>query len=245
MEIDIESLERATLDAVAPTTVKPLAGWLVPFDHTTIGRAISAVPLSHDHIDTSSLAEIESEYLQRGYRAQFRVADVVGLNNVHRALREHGYLPHQPTLTMVGKVGDWPQRNADWSVQINQRPTEGWKSVYLSKDFDPVDGANRVRALSRSTCLVYTHLIDDSGPIAAGTASFGRGWLGLHGFRTVTRMRGRGCARSLIAELGRVAVLRRITRCFLQVEKENAPAIHLYGSLGFQTAWLYHYWRKP
>jgi hypothetical protein len=47
MEIDIESLERATLDAVAPETVESLPGWLFPIDRTTIGRAISAVPLRH------------------------------------------------------------------------------------------------------------------------------------------------------------------------------------------------------
>jgi hypothetical protein len=41
MEIDIESLERATLDAVAPATVESPAGRLLPFDETTIGRATS------------------------------------------------------------------------------------------------------------------------------------------------------------------------------------------------------------
>ena len=244
MEIDIESLERATLDAVAPATVKPFAGWLLPFDRTTIGRAISAVPLRHEHIDPSSPAEIESQYTRHGYKAQFRVADVVGLNRIHIALRERGYTPQQSTLTMVGSVGDWPQESVDWTVQLTQQPTEEWKAVYLSEDFDPVDGANRVLALSRSNCLIYAHLIDDSGPIAAGTASFSQGLVGLHGFRTITRMRGRGCATALIAALGRVAVSKRIQRCFLQVEEENAPAIHLYGSLGFQTTWRYHYWRK-
>jgi GNAT superfamily N-acetyltransferase len=92
---------------------------------------------------------------------------------------------------------------------------------------------------------MYAHLIDDSGPIAAGTASLSQGWLGLHGFRTVARMRRKGCARALIAELGRVALSKSIERCFLQVEEENAPAIQLYTNLGFQTAWRYHYWRKP
>ena len=105
MEIDIESLERATLDAVAPTNVTPFAGWLVPFNRTTIGRAISAVPLSHEHVDPSSILEIESQYAQHGYRAMFRVADLAGLSNVHKALRERGYAPHQPTLTALASLG--------------------------------------------------------------------------------------------------------------------------------------------
>jgi GNAT superfamily N-acetyltransferase len=245
MEIDIESLERATLDAVAPTTVESLPGWLVPFDSTAIGRAISAVPISHDRVDLAFVTEIESQYTVRGYKAQYRVADVIGLDRLHVALRERGYTPQQPTLTMVGNVTAWCQKSVVWTVQLSQLPSEEWKAVYLSDDFDLVDGANRVRALSRSNYLMYAHLTDNSGPIAAGTASFSQGWLGLHGFRTVARMRNKGCARSLIVELGRIALSNSIERCFLQVEEKNAPAIQLYASLGFQTAWRYHYWRKP
>jgi ribosomal protein S18 acetylase RimI-like enzyme len=56
-------------------------------------------------------------------------------------------------------------------------------------------------------------------------------------------MRGLGCARSLIAALGKLAASKGLERCFLQVEEENTPAIHLYSSQGFETAWRYHYWR--
>ena len=244
MEIDIESLERATLDAVAPASVESLADWLLPFDNTTIGRAISAVPLRHAHVDPSSIAEIELPFLQRGHQAQFRVADVAGLRSAHDALLEHGYSPQQPTLTMVGTVGEWTQAGTDWAPQLTRQASDEWKAVYLSEGFDALDGANRIRALSRSTCLVYAHITDDSGPIAAGTASFSQGWAGLHGLRTIPNMRGKGCAQAIIAALGKVAISKGIDRCFLQVEENNASAIQLYSRLGFQTAWRYFYWRK-
>ena len=244
MEIDIESLERATLDAVAPPVVESLAGWLIPIDSTTIGRAISAVPLRHDGTDTTLIGEIESLYKQRGHKAQFRIADVVGLTSLHTFLREHGYVPLQPTLTMVGRVSDWPQPWQAANVQLSLLPPEEWKRVYLSDSFDPLDGANRVRALSRSSSLVYAHLSDESGPAAAGAASFSQGWVGLHGLRTVTDARRKGYAQALIAALGTVAVSKGINRSFLQVEEGNLPAIDLYRRLGFQTAWRYHYWRR-
>jgi ribosomal protein S18 acetylase RimI-like enzyme len=244
MEIDIESLERATLDAVAPATVESLAGWLLPFDTTTIGRAISAVPLGHDHVGPASIAEVELRYIQRDYQAQFRVADVAGLRRTQDALREHGYSPQQPTLTMVGAVGGWAQARTNWAPQLTQQASDEWKAVYLSEGFDALDGANRIRALSRSTCLVYAHISNDSGPIAAGTASFSQGWAGLHGLRTIPNMRCKGCAQAIIAALGKVAVSEGFDRCFLQVEEDNASAIKLYSQLGFQTAWRYHYWRK-
>jgi ribosomal protein S18 acetylase RimI-like enzyme len=245
MTFDIESLERATLDAVAPPTVELFRDWLLPFDNTTIGRAISAVPLRHDDIDSASIAEIELRYKQRGYKAQFRVADVVGLVNTHDVLQERGYSPNQPTLTMVGNVGDFTKKSTNWTTQLARQTSDDWKAVYLSEGFDSLDGANRIRALSRSACLIYAHIADDSGPIAAGTASFSQGWASLHGLRTIANMRGKGCAQAIIATLGKVAISRKIERCFLQVEEHNTMAIQLYSHLGFQTAWRYHYWRKP
>lgn len=244
MHIDIESLERATLDAVGPAEIAALPGWLLPFDSSTVGRAISAVPLRHADLNPALVPQIEARYAQRGLKTQFRVADVPGLAALRHGLLEHGYTPQQPTLTLVGKVSTWPAVPAGTKVQLSTQPTQAWTSVYLSEDFDPVDGANRVRALSRGQCLVYASLSDASGAIAAGTAAFSQGWASLHGLRTVARERGKGCASTLIAALGQEAQTRKVERCFLQVEEGNAPAIRLYRSLGFQTAWLYHYWRK-
>lgn len=244
MDIDIDSLERATLDAVAPDAVGNLPGWLLPFDTTNVGRAISAVPLRHANMDMALIPEIESRYAQRGMHTQFRVADVPGLATLHEELRSRGYTAQRPTWTLVGTVDQWPLSQPGLALQLTTHPTETWASVYLSGDFDPVDGANRVRALSRSQCLVFASLSDASGAIAAGTAAFSRSWVSLHGMRTLARERGKGCASALIAALGQEALSRNVNRCFLQVEAENAPAISLYRSLGFQAAWLYHYWRK-
>ena len=244
MDTDIESLERATLDAVGPAEIEVLPDWLLPYDRSTVGRAISAVPLRHSDLDPILITEIVSRYVQRGLTAQFRIADVPGLATLQECLLVQGYTPQQPTLTLVGTVSAWPAMEAGANVQVSVQPTGAWTSVYLSADFDPVDGANRVRALSRGQCLVYASLSDGAGSIAAGAASFSQGWASLHGLRTVASARGKGCASALIAALGQEARERKVERCFLQVEAGNAPAIRLYRSLGFQTAWLYHYWRK-
>jgi ribosomal protein S18 acetylase RimI-like enzyme len=134
--------------------------------------------------------------------------------------------------------------SGDWPVQLTLQASEEWRAVYLTEGFDPVDGANRVRALSRSNYLVFAHISDEEGPIAAGTASFSHGWVGIHGLRTVSRLRNKGCARAIIAKLGEVATTRGMDQCYLQVEETNAPAISLYCRLGFLSTWRYHYWRK-
>lgn len=244
MDIDIESLERATLDAVAPAEVGALPSWLLPFDRSTVGRAISAVPLRHDGVPSDRVSTIEALYAERGLVAQFRIADVSGLATLQHELLCRGYTAQQPTLTLAGFVSRWPTALPECAAELSPYPTEAWESVYLSEDFDVVDGANRVRALSRSKCLVYASLSNTSGTIAAGTAAFSHGWVSLHGMRTVARERGKGHASALIAALGQEAQTRKMERCFLQVEEGNAPALHLYQSLGFQAVWRYHYWRK-
>ena len=70
---DIESLERATLDAVAPPAVEELDGWLLPFDRSTIGRAISAVPLRHDAGPVVVVQAMQARYAAHDLRAAFRV----------------------------------------------------------------------------------------------------------------------------------------------------------------------------
>ena len=45
---EVEAIERATAEAVAPEVVHELDGWVVPLDAGTIGRAKAAFPLRHD-----------------------------------------------------------------------------------------------------------------------------------------------------------------------------------------------------
>ena len=233
------------MDAVAPPAIETLPGWLLPFDTTSFGRAISAIPTGHQGMDTTLIGEIEARYQQRGSRVQFRIADVAGLQQVCDSLRERGYTPQQPTLTMAGNIPDWPKTRQGLTAHLSDQPTRDWSSVYLSEEFGPVDGANRVQALSRGQCLVYAWLIHESGAIAAGTASFRQGWASLHGMHTVARVSGRGHASTLMAALGAVALEINIQRCFLQVEEDNARATQFYRRFGFRTAWRYHCWRRP
>ena len=245
-DADIESLERATLDAVAPPSVEALPGWLLPFDQSTIGRAKSAVPLSHAAQDIHVVQTIVDLYSAHQLPAAFRVADVASLSGIHQELRRLGFTPQQPTLVQIGSA--WQMlgvvgAHTNTPVTVTEHPTAQWSAVYTAPGFDAIDGAHRVQALSRSATVVFASLADPLGPVAAGTASFSQGWASVHGMRTLERARGRGLAGYALAALAQQAIARGIDRLFLQVDEGNAPALALYQRAGFQTAWRYHYWR--
>jgi len=240
---DIASLERATLDAVAPQVVQEIEGWLLPFDASTIGRAKSAVPLRHQGLNANDIDTIEARYATRGLPAAFRLCDDWALSALHSTLVERGYRDNQPTLVQVANTQDILQMTANIPAQVDASPQPAWAAVYTAPGFDPVDGQHRIEALSRSHSAMYAHIKQGDRPVAAGVGAFSHGWASIHGMRTVVSQRGQGLARSILVALAQEAQQRDIKRFFLQVEEENADAIALYKKAGFQTAWRYHYWK--
>lgn len=239
---DIESLERATVQGVAPASMVEFNGWLVPLDDGAIQRGKSAVPLRHD-LDASALSEIEAVYWTAGLSPAFRVADKPGLRVVREALTDRGYVSGKPTIVEVGDV-DRLARLRDRPGDLLTTPDDAWGEVFLGPGFDPEDGASRVAALTRSPDAMYGCVREDGRTVAVGCVTFGHGWAGIHGMRTDAECRGRGLASQVLAALGRATQARGITRVFLQVEENNKDARSLYRKAGFQPVWPYRYWSR-
>ncbi|WP_293907142.1 GNAT family N-acetyltransferase [Phenylobacterium sp.] len=238
---DIESLERATVEGVAPAKVVEIGGWLVPLDDGAIGRAKSAVPLRHD-LDAAAIGDIEAAYWTEGLSPAFRVAEGPGLQAVREALARRAYVGGKPTVVKVGDVARLASLR-DTPGEILAEPDAAWGAVFLGEGFDPEDGASRVAALSRSPDAIYGLAKEDGRTVAVGVATFGHGWAGIHGMRTEARRRGRGLASTVLAALGRAIQARGVERVFLQVEEAN-DARSLYRKAGFQEAWRYRYWTR-
>ena len=242
---DVEAIERATLQAVAPEVVEAMSGWLLPMDSGTVGRARSAVPLSHALPDLGSLASILTRYEDRGFTPAFRLPDLPTFEPFQQALMQQGFVRLQPTLTQTAPIDSLLTADADPAAALADAPDAAWMAMFLGEGLDPVDGESRARSLSRATGTRYASLRENGHTLACGAASFGQGWLGVHGMRTAAAQRGRGLAGRLLRAMAREAAQRGITQAFLQVDASNAPALALYQRLGFSTAWAYAYWRRP
>lgn len=239
---EIEALERDVVAAVAPPEVLEIAGWLVPLDNGTIGRARSAVPLRHD-LGPEALLQIEAAFAARGMQPGFRVAETPGLAAVRDALAERGFTPRQPTVFKTGTAAQLAAFSVA-SARILKRPDDAWAAVFLGEGFDPADGAHRVAALTRSPDALYGAAGEGGATHAVGVMSFGVRWAGVHGMRTAPAHRGQGHASAILAALGREAQARGVEKVALQVEAQNEAARAIYGRAGFTELWTYRYWRK-
>jgi ribosomal protein S18 acetylase RimI-like enzyme len=242
---DVESIERATLQAVAPEFVDDtVPGWLLPMDPGTVGRAQCAVPLSHAAPDARLIETIVQRYRARGFAPAWRLPDLPAFQAFHAALAQGGFTRRQPTLTQVAAVADLLERLPDAAgAVLEDQPDTAWLAMFLGEGLDPVDGASRSRALARAQGTRYASLREQGVTLACGAASFGHGWLGVHGMRTAAAQRGRGLAGAVMRAMALEAQRRGIGRVFLQVDAGNTPALSLYRRLGFETAWGYAYWR--
>ena len=246
---DIEAIERATLAAVAPQAVEELPGWLLPFDAGTVGRAHSAVPLQHDaSVRAVDVSAIVARYRVHGLAPSLRIAAVPELAHLDVALIKQGLKATQPTLTCVASVTDLLDATRGISpATLSSSPSTAWRQVYLGEGFDPIDDASRVKALGRATGSLYAHSVDShanpADMVATGVGSYGHGWLGIHGMRTLATHRKQGHASRILRALALQAQERAMDWAYLQVDVTNLAAWRLYGSLGFTLAWRYVYWR--
>ncbi len=242
---DIEAIERATLQAVAPEQVDALPGWLLPMDPGTINRARSAVPLHHGEHDEDLLGTILERYAAAGMEPAFRLPGAASFAGWQRALRAQAFVHHQPTFTQTCAVADVVQKaTPPVSVELAGTPDAAWMAMFLGEGFDPFDGASRARSLSRATGTLFASVRENGDTVACGAASYSHGWLGVHGMRTAAAQRGRGLAGALVQAMAQQAVRQGIGRVFLQVDASNSAALTLYRRLGFTTAWAYAYWRR-
>lgn len=239
---DIQSLERATVEGVAPAKLVEIDSWLVPLDDGAIGRSKSAAPLRHD-VGPGALSAIEATYWTEGLTPAFRIADKPGLKAVRDALSMRGYTDGKPTIVQIGDI-DRLAMLRDKPADLLAEPDAAWGAVFLGEGFDPEDGASRVAALTRSPDALYACVREDGRTVAVGAVTFGHGWAGIHGMRTEAACRGRGLASQVLAALGRATQARGIDRIFLQVEEGNKDARSLYRKAGFQPVWPYRYWTR-
>lgn len=243
---DIEAIERATVRAVSPDLTEEIDGWLLPFSGGTVKRARSAVPLHRSAVEPATLDRIEDRYDSRQVAPALRLADAPCFEGLRAELERRHYVDDSPTCVQAASTQRMRRLVAPGAplADIDRAPDDAWAALFLGEGFDPVDGAHRVRMLSRAKGSLYASVREGGRTVAAGAMAFGHGWASVHGMRTDKAQRGRGLAGRVLAGFAQAALERGFERVFLQVDAQNQAALALYRRAGFETRWQYSYWQR-
>lgn len=244
---DILALDAASQRAWPPIVVESLHGWELRFGGAQSRRLDSVRTLAFDASlpVANAIAHAERWYDAFGLPPCFQVTDIAQPPELDGLLAARGYqslsqtviqwvdiehvvAPAPHAVELVGEVSprvldavcapDWSEavRTARRALLCRIRPTRRFAVV-------EIDGV----AAAGGLCVV-------DGPLA-----------GIFSMRTHVPFRGRGLARSILLRLAAWAQTQGAKRLYLQVEEDNAPAVHLYRSVGFTNVYGYHYRERP
>lgn len=180
----------------------------------------------------ADIARVTEFYSARGVKPCVQVWP--GEEAVDARLAEHGYSAVEPTLVLARDLTERPAGQD--SSTITARPTPEWSALFAAAGVPDRDADTVTRILAQVTAAYG---------VAPGGA--GRGCAVLDGesvavcaMVTAPEARGRGVARTLLADLLRWAHDKGARRAYLCVVEGNEPAVRLYGTAGFRQVCRYH-----
>ncbi|OBB72174.1 GNAT family N-acetyltransferase [Mycobacterium sp. 852014-52144_SCH5372336] len=214
---DIRNVEHAAALAWPGVDQKWLGGWLLRASGGHTHRGNSAVPLGFD-ADATAIPTIISWYGERGLTPWLSIPD--------RLFRLIAKSPHLETEVLTSDLSDTV---VDERVTLTTTPDAAW--LHLYRRAVPVDVLTAVIDGEVAFATIPGAAV---GRAAVTTAPCGRRWVGLSAVRVDERARGAGLARALCSTLLGWGAQRGATGGYAQVLVDNAVALGLYRSMGFQ-----------
>lgn len=130
------------------------------------------------------------------------------------------------------------------AVQVSTEPDDAWAARYHYRGQDHLPPVAR-QVLTSAREQAFVSIRDGDEVLAIARLSVADGWAGLTAVEVHPSHRRQGLGVVITAAACAVAEQSGISRVFLQVEVDNAPAQALYKRLGFRYAHRYHYRVAP
>jgi N-acetylglutamate synthase len=258
-------LERVAAEHWRGTEEQWLGDWLLRAAGGFTGRANSALPLGDPGRPLDdALAAVTRWYRDRGLPPMIvvpvpldagascvagacREADGIGGELDEHLARRSWLVRPGPAFVMVA---DLPLIiPADGlaigrAVMASPEPDDAWAATYHYRGQDHLPPVAR-QVLTSAREQSFVSIRDGDEVLAIARLSIAAGWAGLTAVEVHPGHRRQGLGVAITAAACEVAERRGISRVFLQVEVDNAPAQALYQRLGFRYTHRYHYRVAP
>jgi ribosomal protein S18 acetylase RimI-like enzyme len=186
----------------------------------------------------------EEFYAGHGAAARFQLSPGACPDGLDTVLAERGYRRQSLMSLQMASTARVLERAATGSlrVRLDDRPTRAWFEIWHAVHGHGGDSRSEWDMLGRveRPCVYACAMIGDD-VLAVGRAVADTGWAGVFGMATLPEARGQGAARNVLAALADWAGAYEADRMYLQVERDNIPALRLYERMGFSEICGYHY----
>ena len=231
--------EEACLNAWPALRQIMLGGWVLRFSGGLTRRANSANPLGIKGLGIKGLAPdaliagCEAAYRHQRLPTIFRLISLIGCE-IDASLAARDYGSEGLSLVLHAAIGAIPPAR-DPAVRLLPRPNARWFAAMAELQRHTKEQAALYRRIVGALAIpaAFATIVED-GEIAA--LAFGAVHHGLICYQSVVtdprRLR-RGYARRILAGLAGWGAEQGASGACLEVEAANAPALALYGQLGF------------
>lgn len=233
MPLDPARIDLAAAAAWPAEEVAREGGWLL--------RRSPAIPRRRSNTALPLRDDADPAVVRRFYGAGALVSVPDFRPALDAALAGAGWAAEQPTVVLAAEL-DAPPPPPSVPVAVVERPAARWLEAWARCERrDDVEVRAAELAAERGTAAFA---LAPRGS-AAGMAIEADGLLGLFSLAVDERHRRRGLGTALVHALCGWGAGRGADGAYLQVLEANAPAMALYGRLGFEPAYRYHYRRAP
>jgi GNAT superfamily N-acetyltransferase len=247
----IALLESLAANAWPAAEISHLDGWRLRYTGGVTRRANSVWPnqASGTQPLDAKLAAVEDFYARHSAPPMYQICDAMQPANLDDILAERGYAAvahtHVQTTPITGMLAALPPLRTypTFEVEVSESFDEDWFALYCASELMDAHGAAMRRTILQrieSPCA-FALLRAAGEPAAAGLGVAEGGWLGIFCMTTQPSLRRKGAARAILRTLALWSQLYDTKQAYLQVMQHNTAGMALYASVGFTTAYDYHY----
>lgn len=245
MSVSPAEIDRATIATWPAAETEMRDGWALLASGGVTGRVNAVWPLEWRGGDLEAAIDAaEAWYAARHLPPRFKLTDgAFAPAELPQALAQRGYEAITPTLIMSAPIA--PRMAAEDVLLSTAMPAE-FDAVLraVSKDDAEYDERHAI-ALRAPQPAAFAMIAREGRAAAIGMAAATGPLAGIFLMRTAPEARRQGLARGILTALLARSAEWGVRTAFLQVEADNASAIALYQSEGFEALSTYCFWSRP
>lgn len=245
--MDIQTLEEVAFRAWTALETERYDGWVLRFANGYTGRANSVNPI---YLSTLNLEEkiayCAAWYEKRGIQVRYRLNDAMQPPELDDVLDRMGYMRESESKVMTVDLQTVAAVAHNGSISLESQPIEEWLENFCLLHPTHAPNLETMQAIFRRIegQKYFATVLQEGEAVAMGLGVREGAYVGLFDIITHPDQRGKGYGKTLVNTLLHKAREDGASIGYLQVAANNPPALNLYHSIGFRTAYDYWY-RRP